>query len=702
MRRRSLYLVLSASLFALAFAAAMFAPGALARPVPEPDGAGGVALGVLQDECSPRPVTPIGTDFFIDISEASGIQVENYDPDPPSRIPINDHSRLGFVDINGDGYDDIVAHSLFPNPRAGVPFEHLVFLNNRDGTFEHFSDQSGLRDIQSGFFAFGDIDNDGDQDAFAGLDIADHPDRSQTHQILLNDGSGHFTQLPSSGVEVAPEGAIAGNAVFADFDGDTFLDLYVGNGQSSYAGSDLLFRGRGDGTFEDASGSLVGNEPRPTNGTVACDYDDDGDIDIFVATYGVSYKLGHNVLWENDGDGTFRDVALERGFHALATGNYALRDTGLGLDPEPGKEPNEWVGSNAFGVQCDDVNGDGHMDIFLATISHPNSGDYGRKWSDPSQLLINSGPEGAFSFTNEFLLRDLPFNEGDVDGAVVDFDNDGLLDLSVSRDKKYEGGYTEIDQKSWFGLMHQLPGGAFESVGYTSGINDAGDDPFNKMKMTQNHAWSDFDHDGDMDLLAGGRDTSGAGRPNFLFENQIGSQNDWLVVQLVGDGVNINRDAIGTRVEISSGDTRIVREVKTNRSMYNSMDMRALHFGLGELPCDAEMRVRWPDGRVDLFDATEIGRNRWLRLAYGGAPEVLPKLGPEEPVPPTATAIPTAEPHAHAHACARLFAAALAIGLDRKRSLVENKKAGRTYFQRPPRFDVTTTSYVLLQLAEIP
>lgn len=628
-------------------AAATAAPGRVAQPETVPVAAGSPNAGVSQGMCTPRPITPIGTDFFVDISESSGIQAENYDPEPSIRIPINDHSRLAFVDLNGDGYDDIVAHSLFPNPRAGIPFEHLVFLNNQDGTFENFSEESGLRDIQAGFFAFGDIDNDGDQDAFAGLDINDHPDREQTHRILLNDGTGRFTVLEDSGVEVPPEEAIAGNAVFADFDGDANLDLYVGNGQSSYAGTDLLFRGRGDGTFDNATAMLVGNQARPTNGTVACDYDDDGDLDIFVSTYGVSFKLGHNVLWENDGDGRFTDVAPERGFHALATGNYFMPETGRGLDPEPGKTPSEWVGSNGFGIQCEDVDGDGHLDILLATISHPNAGDYGRTWSDPTQLLINSGPGGGYTFTNEYLARELPFNEGDVDAGVVDFDNDGRMDLSLSRDSKYEGAYTAIDQKSWFGLMHQLPGGGFESVGYVSGINDPTDDPFNKMKMAQNHAWSDIDHDGDLDLLVGGRDTSGVGRPNFLFENRIGSENDWLVIQLVGDGVVVNRDAIGARAELHGGGRRMVREVKSSRGMYNSIDMRALHFGLGDMPCDAELRVRWPDGRIELHAGAAIGRNRWVRIAYGQPPEALPAPGEPSPTattPPTATPTPVPAP----------------------------------------------------------
>ncbi len=123
------------------------------------------------------------------------------------------------------------------------------------------------------------------------------------------------------------------------------------------------------------------------------------------------------------------------------------------------------MGSNGFGIDCQDIDGDGHMDIWLATISHPVDGDFSRQWSDPSQLLLNQGPGAAFAFKNVFLDRGLPFNEGDIDAATMDFDNDGLIDLSVTRDNKYEPGYTGVDQKAWFGLFHQLGDGSFESVG---------------------------------------------------------------------------------------------------------------------------------------------------------------------------------------------------------------------------------------------
>jgi enediyne biosynthesis protein E4 len=573
----------------------------------------GADAGADAEDCGLPPIVPIGEGFFADISESSGIRDQNFVPNPDAGIPINDHSRLGFADINGDGYDDIVAHSLFPNPKAGIPFEHLVFLNKKDGTFENVSTASGLRDVQAGFFAFGDVDNDGDQDVFAGLDITDL--KGETHHLLKNDGSGHFTVVDASGLEGIAGQTTASNGVFGDFDGDADLDLYVANGQTSYAAEDQLFYNDGTGVFtESPYAALDGNVNAASNGAVACDYDNDGDLDIFVATYGVSQGGAQDFLWENDGHGSFVNVAVERGFASMPTGNYwlALTDHGTGI--EPGAGPGAYIGGNGFGIDCADVNNDGLLDIFLTNISHPVASDLSRAWSDPTLLLINQGASNGWTFKNEFLERKLPFNEGDVDGAAVDFDNDGRFDLSISRDKKYEGSYTAADQKAWFGLMHQLEDGAFESVGVKSGINDP-DLALLRMKNAQNHAWSDIDRDGDFDLLVGGRDTGG-GRPNFLFENQIGNKNRWLGLRMVGDGVKVNRDAIGARVTVRDSARTFVREVRATRGMYNSMDMRTLLFGLGTLGCSYTVEARWPDGTTVPLSAEALGMNRYVTIQY--------------------------------------------------------------------------------------
>jgi enediyne biosynthesis protein E4 len=553
-------------------------------------------------------------DFFVDVSASSGIQFGNFLEDPLEGTAINDHSRLAFADLNGDGFDDVVMHSLFPNAANGVPFEHLIFLNDGTGQFVDHSDASGLREVQAAFFAFADVDNDGDQDLFAGLDLLDYADH--TSGILLNDGQGHFERVAESGVEEAT--SMAANATFGDFDGDAVLDLFVGNGGTTYSGPDSVYLGRGDGTFVPASERLGAGYSQPSNGSVTCDFDDDLDLDIFVSTYSVSTSSGWNHLWRNDGSGHFTDVAHKKGFAYQETGNYHLESTGFGTEAQD--DGSTMVGSNGFGLDCGDVNNDGLLDVLLTAISHPVDSDHSRKWSDPTVLLINQGPDAKHRFVNAFLDQRLPFNEGDVDGAMVDFDNDGRLDLSMSRDRKYEVSYDKRAQQAWFGLMHQLQDGTFNGVGYKSGINDPNEADL-RMKGAQNHAWSDIDGDGDLDLLVGGRD-QGGGRANFLFRNELGHHNRWMAVRVVGDGVNVNADAIGVRVEVSDGEHRVVREKKTGRGMYNSEDTRTLHFGVGMLDWNKTLTVRWPDGTVFETSAGPSREQALLEIRYPDQIEV--------------------------------------------------------------------------------
>ena len=608
--------------------------------------------------CQSQDLHTPETDFFTDISDPSGIREDNYDLSRTD-IPINDHSRLAYADINGDGFDDMIFHSLFPNPQAGVPFEHLVFLNNQDGTFTNFSDASGLRDVQSAFFAFGDVDNDGDQDVFSGMDISLS---GHSHQILLNDGEGHFTAKSSSGVE-SISGAVA-NAVFADFNGDAKLDLFVGVGSTMAAQPDKFFIGNGDGTFTDATSNMPGMPYQPSNGSVACDFDNDGDLDIFVSTYSISTANGLNALWENDGDANFTNVAIGKGFASQATGN-PFGSASANDAVEPGRDASSYTGNNGFGIDCDDINNDGYLDIFMTAISHPDSG---RQWGDPTQILINQGESGGYAFVSENTTRNYPYNEGDVDGATIDFDNDGLMDFSVSRDKKYENNYQDMDQKAYFGLIHQQKDGSVVNLGPNSGINHIDEgvsasltectsdaicpdgeqclplvantrrcrNPctatsecpegelchakgfckhFARMKNAQNHAWADIDRDGDLDLLVGGRDTGG-GRPNFLFRNDIGHKNRWLAIEVKGDGDNVSRDAFGTRISIVFEDETLMREKKGGRGMYNSEDTRAQHFGFGDRGCDYTLEVRWPNGKTASFTPAQISENQFMTLTY--------------------------------------------------------------------------------------
>lgn len=554
------------------------------------------------------PVVPSGA-FFTDVSEASGIQQGNVLDPAPEGIASNDHPRLAFVDLDGDGFDDAVMHSLLLNPMAGLPYTHVVLHNEGDGTFTDISEASGLGDVQAGFLAFADVDDDGDLDAFGGLDVDGW--QGGSHGIWLQT-DGRFERLPDAGVESEP--GVAAGAAFADFDGDGNVDLFLALGSTFSAVPDAVFFGRGDGTF--TKGELPQDVAQPSNGVVLCDIDDDGDQDVLVSTYGVSVAAGHDHLWRNDGGRRFTEVAFQRGFAALRTGNRWMAETDHGEAFEPDTRPLDAIGSNGFGIDCADVTGDGRLDVWHATISHPDT-EYTRQWSDPSMLLQG----GADGFEDVTASRGIPFNEGDIDAAIVDVDNDGRLDLSVTRESKYEGRYDTPQQKAWMGLFRQRANGSFDSVGLTAGLNDRSEGS-TIMKGAQNLAWSDIDHDGDLDVLVGARALGGS-RPNRLFRNDVGSENRWLAIELVGDGEVVHRDAFGTRVTLTDGERVLVREKKSGRGTYTSIDGHTVHVGLGELACDYALTVRWPDGTVAELSGVAVGERRRVRIRWPDQLEIL-------------------------------------------------------------------------------
>jgi hypothetical protein len=562
--------------------------------------------------CEPQPLVAPGKGFFADISDASGIRVENFVPDPPMPIPINDHSRLGFVDLDGDGFDDIVAHSLFPNPKAGIPFEHLVYRNNGDGTFSHFSDESGLRAVQAGFFAFGDVDNDGDQDCFAGLDI-ELP--GEHNRLLLNDGAGHFTEKADAGVDAVN---LAGNAVFADFNGDANLDLFVGNGQTSYAVADQLFFGFGDGTSRTSpASSCRAARPQPSNGSVACDYDDDGDLDVFVSTYGVStYEGPQPPVGERRRRHHHRGRRRPR-LRQPADRQLLARHHRQGPGPRARRGPRR--------VRR------------LQRLRHPVRGRDRRRPPrhlphhhlaprrrrlQPQVVRPQPAADQRRPRRRLRLHQRVPRPRPPVQRGRRRRRHGRLRQrrphrpVRLARQASTSPLRRPSTSRAGSACCIRSPTAASPASAPTAASTTREAD-YLQMKAAQNHAWSDIDHDGDLDLLVGGRDTGG-GRPNFLFENTLGSNNAWLALRLVGDGVKINRDAIGARVSVVFADWKVTREVKAGRGSYNSLDSRTLHFGLGDLGCDYTLELRWPDGTTQSLTPAEIGVNRYLTLEYPG------------------------------------------------------------------------------------
>ncbi|MBZ0273871.1 CRTAC1 family protein [bacterium] len=463
--------------------------------------------------------------------------------------------RTVWADIDGDGWDDIVVS------RGGYDEEGFSVYHNDEGMFVDVTDASGLNGYYAGFSVWADFDNDGDIDVYLGVNtpVTDAVDAPST--VLLNDGTGVFTEKESNGVDVMFEGdrPSTSAAAAADYNGDGVVDLYVGNWLVEYPNipsfPDVLFAGNGDGTFTDvtdasAIGVLAG---RPTYGVTWTDYNNDGLADIFVSEYG----RVKNVFWENQGDGTFVNVADD-----------------ANLDSPRGNRP-----GNTFASDFGDIDNDGDLDAYLAEISHPRY----QPSSEPSSMNLNSGAPDFF-YTEVTDALGFTCDEGEIDVSFVDFDNDGRLDVFLS--DLYEGHYGR--------LYRQLDDGTFMDVTYWAGI---------EMHDCTNHAWGDFDRDGDLDLLVTRRS---GGFVTHVFRNDVGQDNNWATFRLTG--VTSNRSACGARVTLVAGDLTQIREVQCAKGHASSTPSLPVEFGLGDKTTIDEVKVLWPGGAEQSWDDPPVKR----------------------------------------------------------------------------------------------
>lgn len=527
------------------------------------------------------------------------------------------------VDVDGDGWDDLVTI-----PVSSEPLQPTVARNlGADGTpfrFEDFTAASGLEGAPMALGVFGDVDDDGDQDLFAG-----QSGRSRGEPgIWLNDGAGRFTPVADPGLASTTVEANAiyeeqAGGAFADFDGDGHLDLYVGHWRlgalnadgalqtaRGYGEADQLYLGDGAGGFvrqtlpSQTNPMTVAQDPglegtaRPTYGVCVGDFDGDGDMDVFANNYGPGRPaLGsppryweHNFLWRNDstgpGDATFVDVGTAAGVDATLRGIGGVQDeTGnpvvLGGTTFPPP-----IGGNGFGCQFGDVDNDGDLDLAVGTIAHP---DYPQ--SDRTMLHVN---QGDGTFTEESAQRGLQYAEDELHPVLVDVDHDGRLDFAMSR---LRGG------TKWE-LYLQTDGGLFDMKSYAeSGVD---------IERPSSTVWTDFDHDGDLDFFMP------KGNGGRLFENLVGQANGHLTLELVA---RCPRDATGARVTATTSTGTQTREVTSGGGHYNSQHGRRVVFGLGGDSGARDVTIRWPGGSVTRLGDVAAGHT--LRVVQGGDVEVL-------------------------------------------------------------------------------
>ncbi len=572
-------------------------------------------------------------------------------------------NNFGVADIDGDGWSDLVLN-------AGSAYDRQsghVFLNQAVSGRRSFVDHSSgahLYDVRGSsetgrsvnLVRLGDVDGDGDVDAFTGtfMYLTD-PSRTpltDVSEILLNDGTGRFTLTDTTTI-TTPQNPLLSDALWLDQDLDGRLDLAVGYWWvqppfvEPYGSQPQLFRGDGSGAFTDVTDAvgmtliantfayLQGVSPRPLFGFVMCDVNDDGRLDLVGAAYGrmqnelfladgdTFSEVGARTLVGEDDrrdysdDESFRCYCLDHpstmGCAGLPAPRYTcpVRGWVFGTSDQPMS-----LGGNTFSYACADVDNDGDLDLYESNIRHPDVGSA----SDPSELIVNSTPAGSSGL--DALVFDRPgretmglvppidlatTDEGGQHDAAFDFDADGWLDL-------YLAGSPYPGNRGW--IFHHRRDGAlsWELIGRGSGFDHACPD---------GSAIADFDRDGDLDLIVGTYGCNGPGgdwsppenQPVRFYEN-VSTDANWIAIRLVGRGAGgANPQGLGARVRLTAGGMTQTTLVRAS-SQQVAQEAEAW-FGLGA-SCDVErIEVRWPNTALTVEAFTGVIANHRVEIREG-------------------------------------------------------------------------------------
>lgn len=476
---------------------------------------------------------------------------------------------VALFDYNNDGLLDIFFTNGAAIPsleKIGPEYWNRLFRNNGDGTFTDVTEKAGLQGIgYSMGAAAGDYDNDGFVDLYVtGVN---------RNQLFHNNGDGTFTDVTEkAGVGgIIPKYGKAWSiaAGWFDYNNDGRLDLFVENylnynlksatlcrdqGFPAYCSPvdflgmpNILYRNNGDGTFTDVSDeSHISKYVGKGMGVAFDDYDGDGFTDIFVAN-----DTFENYLLHNNGDGTFTNVALSAGVAYNAFGNAIA---GMGADFR-------------------DIDNDGRPDIFETAMFGEGFPLY-RNLGD-GRFEDDTATTGLAAFTS----RSTAWGVG-----VFDFDNDGNKDLFTANSDILDNSM-QLAHRPYplpVRIFRNTGNLKFEDVSARAGAS------FQVAAPHRGAAFGDLNNDGGMDAVV-----SVLNGPPEIWMNRTHNQNHWIILKLVG--VKSNRDGLGTKVKVTTSLGTQYDHATTTGS-YNSSSDKRVHFGLGSGAVLDSIELTWPSG----------------------------------------------------------------------------------------------------------
>lgn len=533
---------------------------------------------------------------FVDATREAGIAFRHFAGTRSSQLPEDMGSGAAWGDYDNDGWLDLfVVNSagpltLTPEEMATSPAHHRLYHNNGDGTFTEVSAQAGVDARGWGMAAaWGDYDNDGWLDLFV---------TSYGQNIFFrNEGDGTFTDATRAAGLGLEEGFWAG-ASWGDYNRDGWLDLYV-TGYVQYVPQDdrraslqydvetpasinpssfapernLLYRNNGDGTFaEVAQRSGVANPEGRSLSAAWLDLDEDGWLDLYVAN-----DVSDNVFYRNLGNETFADIS-----HPARVADYR----------------------GAMGIAAGDWDGDTDQDLFLTHWIAQENALY------DNRLVDAAAPAGASPKPLQFMDVADRFGLGQIaldyigwGTSFFDYDNDGRLDLFVANGSTFQ-------QKEAPHLLVPMHAQLFWNRNTDEGFFDvsaASGAFFDTTYVGRGAAFGDYDNDGDVDVFVVNHNG-----PGVLLRNEGGNRRHWLGVALRRTQ---HRPTVGTRLRLVAGGRVQVRHIGAQAS-YCSQNSLVEHFGFGAAPVVDTLEVTWPDGHRQVL--ANVAANQTVRVVEGG------------------------------------------------------------------------------------